>query len=235
MIYKKILLFIIILVTCFFATGCSTSGRDENTGNVEVIFCPGISYRQGSGAEKMIYASINRNNAGGSIYDPNGSVIAGSTMRPSNSASAYSITDVRAFLTNEAAINGEYKLVYTVENKEQTPATINITWPTTLPDFPSVSDYIVTDGAGVYKNLQVDIPSSVRNMPECDSIQYRIKIYQFQSGGQIYDMSKQTTSMSVNMTILGGSGWYPVLEAIAYKNEKPVFVCHYVFNKPIGS
>lgn len=232
---KKILLFIAILLSCIMATGCSTSGRDENTGNIDVVFCPGVSYKQGAGAEKMIYASINRNNAGGSIYDTNGNPISGSTMRHCSDSSNYSLTDVRSFLTDEQAIAGNYKLSYNVENKEQEPLTVSMSWPATLPDFPSVPNYILTEGAGVYRNLQVDLPSAVRNMPENDSILYRIKIYQFQSGGYLYDMSSQTPSHSVSMTVKGGSGYYPVLEAIAYKDSKPVFVCHYVFSTAIGS
>ena len=222
----KMILLTLISFGVFICLGCSS--KNSNNDELNIMFCPGFSYISGSGAEKIIVASINRDNASGYLSFPNGEKINGGTLRPSASSN-YRIAETRCFI-DENASHGLYKLSYTIAAETPAPIEKNISWPNNAPHFSSSPRYdIISDTA--FTTISVTSGKLI-NVPEGATVKYRIKIYEYQKGGRLIETSSEHSSpASINTGFRGGSNYFPVLEAIIVKDNSPIMVVHYVMDK----
>lgn len=223
---RKLILFALISLSVVFSLGCSS--KNSNNEELNIMFCPGFSYTSGSGAEKIIVASINRDNASGYLTFPNGDKINGGTLRPSASSN-HRISETRCFIDEDAA-SGLYKLSYTIGAETYTPIEKEISWSGKVPNFSSSPRYdVISDTA--FTTISVTSGKLI-NTPEGSTVKYRIKLYEFQKGGMLVEMSEEHSSpASINTSFRGWADCFPVLEAIIVKDGNPIMVVHYVMDK----
>ncbi len=222
---KHILLFVLFI---FSITNLGCGGKSDKNDDLSIVFCPGIAYTSGAN-QKFIYSSINREYAEGSIRLGDKTKV-GSNILPSMSSN-YRYADNRYYLKDQTITREKFTLEPVINGEAQTPITKAFNW-NIEPSFSGTPSATIIDTGGSFKNLQITF-GKLKNAPENTSVKYRIKIYQFEEGGNLKEMSAQQSSSgsietSFRKKMNDSTDNYPVLEAMIYQDNVPIMVVHYV-------
>lgn len=223
----KFLLFFIFILSLSLTLGC---GKKDNNDVTEIVFCPGIAHSSGAEVKSFIYSSINKDNGEGYV-EVDGKVLSGSNIQTSQSSN-YRFSDNRCFLEKEEAVTKAFTLVPVLNGEALSPISKTFVWDN-KPEFSQDPRYTISDAGMAFRSIEV-VFGKLTKVPEGSSVKYRIKLYQFEEGGNLYEMSaQQSNAISIKTTFRGLSGAYPVLEGIIYSDGVPSMAVHYIM-PPLG-
>jgi hypothetical protein len=219
---QKLFIYFSLILILSLTLGC---GKKSDNAALEVVFCPGIAYSSGADAKSFVYSSINKENGAGSVKLGD-DILNGSNILPSKSSN-YRFSENRCFLAKEQAITQEFTLIPVVDGEAQSPITKTFSWGS-KPEFSQAPRYSISDSGTAFKSIEV-VFGGLTGLPADSSVQYRVKLYQFEEGGNLYEMSaQQSSASSAKTTFRGLSGAYPVLEGMIYRDGTPVMAVHYI-------